>query len=80
MDHEIVAAALALLGSVIGTFSGILVNAKLTNYRLSQLENKVDKHNQVVERVYGLEKQSAVICEEIKVANHRISDLEDYHK
>lgn len=80
MNSEITVALLALLGSVIGTFAGIIVNARLVNYRISQLESKVDKHNHVIDRVYALEKKNAVIREEIKVANHRISDLEDYHK
>ena len=43
---------------------------------MEQLEKKVEKHNQVVERVYHLEQKNAVQDEEIKVANHRISDLE----
>ena len=80
MDQELTVALLALLGSVMGTFAGIIVNAKLINYRIAQLESKVDKHNHVIDRVYALEKKSAVTREEIKVANHRISDLEDYHK
>ena len=55
---------------------GILVANKLSNYRIEQLEKKVEKHNQVVERVYKLEQANAVQDEEIKVANHRIDDLE----
>ena len=46
------------------------------SYRIEQLEKKVEKHNQVVERTYNLEKISAVLSEDLKVANHRISDLE----
>ncbi len=80
METEVAVALLALLGSVIGTLGGIMLNTKLVNYRIAQLENKVDKHNHVIDRVYDLEKDSAVVREEIKVANHRISDLEDYHK
>ena len=80
MNSEITVAVLALLGSVMGTLAGVIVNAKLINYRIAQLESKVDKHNHVIDRVYDLEKNNAVIREEIKVANHRISDLEDYHK
>lgn len=41
---------------------------------------KVEKHNQVIDRVYKLEQADAVEEEEIKVINHRISDLEQYHK
>ena len=80
MNSEITVAVLALLGSVMGTLAGVIVNAKLINYRIAQLESKVDKHNHVIDRVYDLEKKNAVIREEIKVANHRISDLESHHK
>ncbi|MCD7722683.1 MAG: hemolysin XhlA family protein [Clostridiales bacterium] len=45
-------------------------------YRLEQLEAKVQKHNEVVERTYKLEQREAVIDEKIRVANHRIDDLE----
>ena len=40
------------LGTIIGTFAGIMTSTKLTNYRLEQLEKKVDKHNNLVERMY----------------------------
>lgn len=76
MDSTIISAVLALLGSVVGTFGGILAGNKLTTYRISQLEKKVDKHNNLIERTYKLEQRAAVIDEEIKVANHRIDDLE----
>lgn len=48
----------------------------LQAYRIEQLEKKVDKHNNVIERTYHLEEAEAVIREQIKVANHRIEDLE----
>lgn len=48
----------------------------LIDYRLKELEKKVDKHNNVIERTYALEQQSAVFVEQLKVANHRIDDLE----
>lgn len=76
MTTEIIVALITLVGTLIGTFSGIVVGTKLINYRIEQLEKKVDKHNQVIDRVYKLEKQDAVHNEEIKVANHRIEDLE----
>jgi hypothetical protein len=50
---------------------------KVITYRLEQLETKVDKHNNVIERVYNLEKDADVIKEQIKVANHRIEDIEE---
>ena len=48
----------------------------LLDYRLTKLEEKVDKHNNVVERTYKLEELTALQEEKIKVANHRIEDLE----
>lgn len=48
----------------------------LLDYRLGQLETKVSKHNNLVERTYHLEGDMDVVHEQIKVANHRISDLE----
>lgn len=50
---------------------------RLIVYRLEQLETKVDKHNNVIERVYNLEKDADVIKEQIKGANHRIEDIEE---
>ena len=69
MTNEVIVAILALVGTLIGTFGGILTSSKLTAYRLEQLEQKVDKHNNFAERI-------PVIEEQIKVANHRIDDLE----
>lgn len=76
MTTEIIVALITLCGTLVGTFSGIMVSSKLVNYRIEQLEKKVDKHNQVIDRVYKLEQKDAVHDEEIKVANHRIGDLE----
>ena len=67
MNNELV---INFLGIVIGTFGGILASSRLTNFRLEQLEKKVDKHNSVIERTFILE-------EKVKVANHRIEDLEE---
>ena len=52
------------LGTVVGTFAGILTSTKLTNYRLEQLEKKVDKHNNLVERMYRLESDVKILKEE----------------
>ena len=64
------------LGIIVGTFGGILASSRLTNYRIEQLEKKVDKHNTLIERTYKIEEKCAVYDEQIKVANHRITDLE----
>lgn len=77
---EVITSLIGVIGSFIGTLAGIMINSKLTNYRIEQLEKKVDKHNHVIERVYNLEKSEAVFKEDLKVANHRIDDLEGYHK
>ena len=76
MSGEVVVALITLLGSAIGTIGGIFATNKMTAYRIEQLEKKVDKHNQVVERMYETEKNISVISEEIKNANHRIEELE----
>ena len=81
MNSEIIVSLITLCGSALGTLVGIIINSKLTNYRIEQLEKKQDKHNEVIERVYHLEQHDAVVDEEIKVANHRIEDLErEVHK
>ena len=76
MRGEVVVALITLLCSAIGTIGGIFATNKMTAYRIEQLEKKVDKHNQVVERMYEAEKNISVISEEIKNVNHRIEELE----
>ena len=73
MSEAIIVAVLSLVGTFGGTIGGILTANKLTNYRIEQLEQKVEKHNQVIERVYNLEKHEAVIDEEIE-------HLKKYHE
>ena len=65
MSEVVIVAILSLIGTLIGSLTGILTANKLTNYRIEQLEKKVEKHNNVIERVYKLEKEEAVIQEEI---------------
>ena len=76
MSTEIIVAIVGLAGSAIGSLCGVLINTKLSNYRIEQLEKKVDKHNNLIERTYEIEKDIEVIKTDIKVANHRIDDLE----
>lgn len=73
MSEVIIVAILSLVGTLIGSLAGILTANKLVVYRIEQLEKKVEKHNNVVERVFMLEKQEAVIEEEIE-------HLREYHK
>ena len=79
MSETIIVPLLSLLGTILGTFGGILTASKLTNYRIEQLEKKVEKHNQVIERVYELEKQEAVINEEIKTMSHQIEEFTEHN-
>ena len=76
MQGEIIVATLSFIGTCIGSWGGL----RLMSYRIEQLEKKVDKHNNLIERTYKLEQHNAVIDEEIKVANHRIEDLEIHYK
>ncbi|MBE6757434.1 MAG: hypothetical protein E7552_02640 [Ruminococcaceae bacterium] len=80
MSETVLVAVLSFAGTLIGTVGGILAANRLTTYRLERLEKQVEKHNQVIDRVYKLEQADAVEEEEIKVINHRIRDLEQYHK
>lgn len=73
MTGEIVVALLGLIGTLGGSFLGVLAGTKLTNYRLERLEEKVNKHNQVVERTFVLEGQ-------VLELQHDVRDLKSYHK
>ena len=76
-EENVIIAVLSLLGTLGGTLGGILATSKLSNYRIEQLEKKVDKHNSIIERTYRLEEKDKVLEEKLKVANHRINDLEE---
>lgn len=65
MTYTVIVAIISLLGTLLGSFGG----TQLVKYRIEQLEKKVEKHNSIVEKTYILE-------EKVKVANHRIEDLE----
>ena len=80
MDNTVIVALVSLFGTLAGTFGGIVTSNKLTIYRIEQLENKVNKHNNLIERTFKLEEQEAILEEKVRVANHRIDDLEQYHK
>lgn len=76
MGGEIVVALIGLAGSCIGSVIGVLASARLTSYRLEQLEKKVDKHNRVVERTYKLEGRCQTLEEEARAAARRLGALE----
>lgn len=68
MSETIVVALIGLAGSAIGAFAGVMASAKLTNFRLQQLEDKVNRHNNMIERTYALEGR-------MTEAEHEINDL-----
>jgi ABC-type lipoprotein release transport system permease subunit len=80
MSDPIIVALIGVVGSLLGSLIGVIISSKLTQYRIEQLEKKVDKHNGLVERMYAVEERVRVNEEKIKVENHRIDDLESYHK
>ncbi|MBE6651151.1 MAG: hypothetical protein E7613_07540 [Ruminococcaceae bacterium] len=69
MSEAVIVALLSLAGTALGTFGGIISSQKMVKYRLTKLEEKVDKHNHLVERVTSLELRN-------KVCEHRIENLE----
>ncbi len=73
---DIIIGILALIGTLGGAYLANKKTTALVIYRLQELEKKVDKHNQVIERTYALEERAGLLEERVKVANHRIDDLE----
>lgn len=67
MTDTIIVAAISLVGTLAGTFGGIMTSNKLTGYRLEQLEKKVEKHNNLIERVYRLEDNDKLLDQRIEV-------------
>ncbi len=72
----LITGGLALLGTLGGSYLANKKSAALIAYRLEQLEKKVQAHNNLVERMYQMEERTELQEEKIKVANHRIDDLE----
>lgn len=66
MSGEIVVALLSLVGTFIGTIGGILTSQKLINYRISSLEQKVDKHNTLIDRMYKIEARVTLLEDNVK--------------
>ena len=72
----IITGVFAVVVSIVNSHYQANATRHLIEYKISQLEKKQDKHNNVIERMYNLEESQAVMKEQIKVANHRIDDLE----
>ena len=72
MTDAIVVALLGFAGTLVGSLFGVLAAQKLTQYRLSQLEDKVNRHNNLIERTYKLEGQVAECCHDIKELKQKV--------
>lgn len=70
--NEITVAILGFAGTLLGSLFGVLAAQKLTQYRLAQLEEKVNKHNNLIDRTYKLEGR-------MDNAEHDIKDLKKFH-
>lgn len=70
MSDTVMISIMSLLGSCVGTIGGILASSKLINFRLAELEEKVKKHNNIIERTYILEGK-------MTEAEHDIRDLKN---
>lgn len=73
MSETVLVALLSLVGTVAGSGLGVIASQKLTQYRLEQLEKKVQAHNNLIERTYKLEGEM-IECQ------HDIRDLKSYYK
>lgn len=76
MSEAILASLITGVLSLVGVYLSNRKSAALVEYRLKQLEDKVAKHNNLIERMYAVEEKTTLQEEKIKVANHRIDDLE----
>ena len=77
MHGEFFSGILSLVASLVGTFAGIITSAKLTNYQINELKNRVDKLNNVIERTFKLEEHCKYIDERIEKLE---SEVENYEK
>lgn len=77
MDPTVIASLVSLVGTLVGTFSGIYASSKLTIYRIEQLEKKVDRFSSIEEKLFELEKHNAVQDERTETIAENIRKVED---
>ena len=77
---NLIVALFAMIGTLGGAYIANRKSAALLEHRMTQLEEKVSKHNNLVERMYNVEETASLLTEKLKVANHRIDDLEHQEK
>lgn len=76
MSETVIVSLISLIGTLGGTLGGILVSNKLTNYRLEQLEKKVNEHNSLVKRTYELEAKDKIFEERFSEVTRKIDSLQ----
>lgn len=76
MDPTVIVALISFAGTLVGTFFGLMTGSKLTEYRIKQLEKKVEKHNQVVERTFKLEGQVVELQHGVRDLKGKIAELQ----
>lgn len=80
MSEAVQIALIGLIGSGLGSLLGVVASARLTNYRIEQLERRVEAHNSLIDRTYKLERDRAVFQEDLEHIKDEIKTLENYHK
>ena len=77
LDSTIIVGILSVIGTLVGSFGGIIAANKLTNYRIEQLEKKVDKHNTIIERTYIVERDMKTAFSYIEELKKNVKNLQD---
>lgn len=84
MTPAVITAISTVIGAIISGIVALIVSSiqhnktvAIIEVKVEELTKRVDKHNNLVERMYAVEEQARLSEERIKVANHRIEDLEE---
>ena len=80
MSEAVIIALLALVGNIAVSWFANQKSTALIIYRVDQLEAKVNKHNNVIERTYELEKKEATVCKDLESIHETLERLEGYHR
>ena len=75
MIPTIIIAIISFIGTCVGTIGGIITTNKLTNYKIEQLQRKVDAHNNLITRTYELEKNMGIVFQKIEENKSDIQDI-----
>ena len=75
MSEAVIVAIISLVGTLGGAFGGVMTSNRLTGYRIEQLEEKVNKHNNLIERTYKLEERTTVQDKEIEEIKERLDKI-----